>query len=491
MQFFKDYVKFNESLDNAATNKLLGQIDELLKEDKPKFNKIMRKVSRIIAKSDTITDNDIKGHIKDIYNDLNSKLNAANKMSDFEKDNQYQILKNLVDALEKNNDDAIKKENEKAKEVVAQQEKEKKDKEAKEGKDGEKPAETKKDVNDADKIKQLFNGTKVSASSAPQLSKTLVKTQMPEVKAVQQFLQDRGYLQTSEAVAADGYFGDKTAAAVMAYQKDKGLTQDGIVGTNTWKAILTDVKFDVAADFKATQPATTGQTEKPDNTKIAGEGAPAGTSTFKIVNAPSTTKMTFEDILEELNNEKMNDNSAPSDEDKITETIVGQVANGVLNAKTTDDLFNKYKQSNATPSNKNGIVNGLLITFDISTETLNGLLNNVLTQKTSNPDQYQKSITYSPGTGEKIQASLIVMSLASTRSKVALDEMKSKGISTDVLEKILAPAEAKPTEAKPTETAAAKPAETKPTTETKPTQPAAEATAKVEAKPEINAPLKF
>jgi peptidoglycan hydrolase-like protein with peptidoglycan-binding domain len=36
----------------------------------------------------------------------------------------------------------------------------------------------------------------------------------------------------------DGDFGPKTEAAVKKFQKAKGLKQDGIVGVNTWTAIL-------------------------------------------------------------------------------------------------------------------------------------------------------------------------------------------------------------------------------------------------------------
>ena len=39
------------------------------------------------------------------------------------------------------------------------------------------------------------------------------------------------------ATGADGKFGDKTAAAVRMFQRDHGLTQDGVVGKNTWAAL--------------------------------------------------------------------------------------------------------------------------------------------------------------------------------------------------------------------------------------------------------------
>lgn len=51
---------------------------------------------------------------------------------------------------------------------------------------------------------------------------------------IQQCLIDKGY----DCGDIDGKFGVKTEAAVMKFQKDKGLVIDGIVGKNTWKALV-------------------------------------------------------------------------------------------------------------------------------------------------------------------------------------------------------------------------------------------------------------
>lgn len=59
------------------------------------------------------------------------------------------------------------------------------------------------------------------------------------VKKVQQKLADYGYY----SGGIDGIFGPKTSAAVKAFQKAKGLSVDGVVGTQTLKALgLSDLQ---------------------------------------------------------------------------------------------------------------------------------------------------------------------------------------------------------------------------------------------------------
>ena len=54
------------------------------------------------------------------------------------------------------------------------------------------------------------------------------------VTLIQSLLNDAGY----GSLAADGIFGVRTDAAVKQFQKDRGLTVDGIVGSQTWGALL-------------------------------------------------------------------------------------------------------------------------------------------------------------------------------------------------------------------------------------------------------------
>lgn len=54
-----------------------------------------------------------------------------------------------------------------------------------------------------------------------------------DVTEVQKILQGQGY----NVGPIDGNFGPQTKAAVIAFQKSKGLMPDGIVGPDTWNAL--------------------------------------------------------------------------------------------------------------------------------------------------------------------------------------------------------------------------------------------------------------
>lgn len=55
-----------------------------------------------------------------------------------------------------------------------------------------------------------------------------------DVRTVQQLLTERGF----DAGGIDGIFGPKTAQAVRSFQGNVGITIDGIVGGQTWGALL-------------------------------------------------------------------------------------------------------------------------------------------------------------------------------------------------------------------------------------------------------------
>jgi peptidoglycan hydrolase-like protein with peptidoglycan-binding domain len=59
----------------------------------------------------------------------------------------------------------------------------------------------------------------------------------PEVVDLQYLLLFRGNVTEAELGKADGIFGAKTKASVLKFQRAKGLTVDGVVGSQTWGAL--------------------------------------------------------------------------------------------------------------------------------------------------------------------------------------------------------------------------------------------------------------
>jgi peptidoglycan hydrolase-like protein with peptidoglycan-binding domain len=57
------------------------------------------------------------------------------------------------------------------------------------------------------------------------------------VRTLQYLLRARGH-----NVTVDGIFGPKTDAAVRAFQGERGLAVDGIVGPDTWRALIVEVR---------------------------------------------------------------------------------------------------------------------------------------------------------------------------------------------------------------------------------------------------------
>ena len=83
--------------------------------------------------------------------------------------------------------------------------------------------------------KGLYNEIEIKESGEVISMATLKKgSSGEEVMQLQQILNGLGY----DCGVADGKFGSKTQTAVQAFQKDRGLTVDGLVGPATWEILL-------------------------------------------------------------------------------------------------------------------------------------------------------------------------------------------------------------------------------------------------------------
>lgn len=60
-----------------------------------------------------------------------------------------------------------------------------------------------------------------------------------------------GYLSPTVKIKSDGHFGSRTMDAVKMFQKKKGLASDGVVGPNTWLALLGNKQTKIRAQSTA------------------------------------------------------------------------------------------------------------------------------------------------------------------------------------------------------------------------------------------------
>ncbi len=105
-------------------------------------------------------------------------------------------------------------------------------------------------------------------------------SQGTEVTEVQALLKLMGYY----TGAINGTYDDSTANAVFQFQKAAGLSPDGIVGTDTWNALLPP-----APPTGSTPPATQGPgTATPTSTQ--GASPPPGTGKPATTTTPATPK---------------------------------------------------------------------------------------------------------------------------------------------------------------------------------------------------------
>ena len=96
-----------------------------------------------------------------------------------------------------------------------------------------------------DKLPQLRSDVAARLGGPPARVWPLVQTgdSGERVKTVQYLLRARGY-----SVTVDGAFGPGTQSAVQSFQTSKGLTADGIVGAQTWEALIQTVQVGSSGD---------------------------------------------------------------------------------------------------------------------------------------------------------------------------------------------------------------------------------------------------
>ncbi len=87
---------------------------------------------------------------------------------------------------------------------------------------------------------KLGNGGGGGQLPSPSVSWPILQngSQGADVRSAQQLLIGRGY-----SLEADGVFGPKTRSAVIQFQKSRSLAADGVIGPNTWSKLITTVQY--------------------------------------------------------------------------------------------------------------------------------------------------------------------------------------------------------------------------------------------------------
>lgn len=114
-----------------------------------------------------------------------------------------------------------------------------------------------------------------SDSSARSLSYASGQTMLrgEDVRALQELLNRLGF----DCGTADGIFGPKTSAAVKAFQRTKGLEEDGVVGSKTWTALEVakqDTETESPSDESAEGAEDPDEEDETDGVTEEGSGQP-------------------------------------------------------------------------------------------------------------------------------------------------------------------------------------------------------------------------
>ena len=152
-----------------------------------------------------------------------------------------------------------------------------------------------------------------------------------DVKKLPQLLNDNGY-----NLSVDGVYGDKTRAAVKAYQQANGLTADGIAGDKTWSSLT---------GFKSgTNASTMGSSSSTKTTSTTSTASTSGSGGFQYgdYEASDAVKQAEAMLQEQMNNK-------PGEYQSSWQNQLDEIMNQILNRKpfeydlNGDALYQQYK----------------------------------------------------------------------------------------------------------------------------------------------------
>lgn len=98
----------------------------------------------------------------------------------------------------------------------------------------------------------------------------------PSVTLLQKNLIQLGY----DPGSANGYFGNKTYSAVKSFQKDHGLTQDGVCGAKTWEAVWKQTGLILEVTTEPVRSNAEAKTAAQEKLRQANKGEKTGSFTM-------------------------------------------------------------------------------------------------------------------------------------------------------------------------------------------------------------------
>ncbi len=138
----------------------------------------------------------------------------------------------------------------------------------------------------------MMTGTQASAASCTSLTKFLSRgSENNEVLSLQQFLYEGSYL----LVKPNGYFGENTKKAVIAFQKNKNISTTGAVGPLT-RAKINELSCNNATNQKEGSPSNSAAVPTPEKEKNIVVDQDQKVVTPVYVTPPVTTPVTVPTI---------------------------------------------------------------------------------------------------------------------------------------------------------------------------------------------------
>lgn len=224
--------------------------------------------------------------------------------------------------------------------------------------------------------KELFKGLEkhINDATAPKLSKALAKKRIAEVQFLQKFLNDKGFFNVSEKVQfipkednVDGYFGNKTEAALNKFQADNEIDQTGVADLDTWKKILDILGFSAKEDFKLNTQYIQLANKKPNvATTVAAVNTPQQPTTPAVAVDNSSNEQ-LNQVVDYLVSQEMSRHLIQSDEKKIYASVASLIKSGELNNSNMDEFLQLYNTKAAKSTkgrNSKGLILDLAFTFN-------------------------------------------------------------------------------------------------------------------------------